>query len=349
MVEQLREILALYPEAGTDARVRVPAEYAQVRWEREAALTEVLKARLARSDPDRPRPWRRALVPENAVRAALQASVAPPSVETRLAGAQHVALSKHGAPAARLFALSAKLRALRASLGTSCARLFASPAMMRCSAAAAPGFARKPTRPYRLGRGSDCPVPNTDPGRAAGPCSERIGEQKLASVEVSRARVIKRGGVRAQDRAVDDAAEDQFMVAGRMVAVQRAIEIRERIAQDRGARGADGPRDARELVRLWLAEMRSQRHLILAQDADRKGPALDEEPRRAVLTVDGEGQEQRIEGTLHDPSRGECIVYGAVSNADHVHAVGQSATERRDRLAHRPRNLDSRSTTHGHR
>ena len=35
--------------------------------------------------------------------------------------------------------------ALRASPGTSCARLFALRAKMRCSAAAAPGFARKPT------------------------------------------------------------------------------------------------------------------------------------------------------------------------------------------------------------
>ena len=45
------------------------------------------------------------------------------------------------------------------------------------------------------------------------------------------------------------------MVAGRMVAVQRAIEIRERIAEDRGASATHNPRDARELVRaLWLAE-----------------------------------------------------------------------------------------------
>ena len=129
------------------------------------------------------------------------------------------------------------------------------------------------------------------------------------------------------------------MIAGRMVAIQRAIEVRERIDQDRGARATDRPWDTRELVRFWLPEVRSQRHLIFAQDADRKGPALDEEPIRAVLAVDGEGQEQRIEGTLHDPSRGEYIVYGSVSDADHVHAVGESATERRDRVAHRPLTL----------
>ena len=87
-----------------------------------------------------------------------------------------------------------------------------------------------------------------------GPYSERIGEQTHAAVEVSRARVIKRGGLRSQDRAVDDAAEDQLMVAGRMVAVQGAIEVRARINQDRGARATDPPRDARELARaLWLA------------------------------------------------------------------------------------------------
>ena len=61
--------------------------------------------------------------------------------------------------------------------------------------------------------------------------------------------------------------------------------------------------------------MCSQRHLILAQDADRKGPTLDQRPIRGVFAVDGEGEQQRIEGTLHDPSRGECIVYGAVSDA----------------------------------
>ena len=81
----------------------------------------------------------------------------------------------------------------------------------------------------RRGRGR-VPRPTYRPRRTAGAYSKRIGEQRLAAVEVSRARVIKRGGVRAQDRAVDDAAEDQLMVAGRMVAVQRAIEIRERVA-----------------------------------------------------------------------------------------------------------------------
>jgi ATP-dependent helicase Lhr and Lhr-like helicase len=73
-VERLPEILALYPEAVTDAPVRVPAEYAQVRWEREAALTEVLKARLGALGPISAAALARDLrVPENEVMAALHA------------------------------------------------------------------------------------------------------------------------------------------------------------------------------------------------------------------------------------------------------------------------------------
>ena len=73
-VERLPELLALYPEAATETRVRVPAEYAQVRWEREAALTEVLKARLGVLGPVSAATLARDLrVPENEVMAALHA------------------------------------------------------------------------------------------------------------------------------------------------------------------------------------------------------------------------------------------------------------------------------------
>ena len=73
-VERLPEILALSPEAVTETRVRVPAEYAQVQWEREAALTEVLKARLGALGPVSAAALARDLrVPENEVMAALHA------------------------------------------------------------------------------------------------------------------------------------------------------------------------------------------------------------------------------------------------------------------------------------
>jgi ATP-dependent helicase Lhr and Lhr-like helicase len=71
-VERLPEILALFPDAVTDARVRVPAEYAQVQWENEAALTEVLKARLGALGPRSAAALARDLrVPEKEVMAAL--------------------------------------------------------------------------------------------------------------------------------------------------------------------------------------------------------------------------------------------------------------------------------------
>jgi ATP-dependent Lhr-like helicase len=50
-VERWPELSALYPEAGTEDRIAVPEQYAKVRWEREAALTEVLKARLGALGP----------------------------------------------------------------------------------------------------------------------------------------------------------------------------------------------------------------------------------------------------------------------------------------------------------
>jgi len=73
-VERLPEILALSPDAVTDARVRVPEEYAQVQWEREAALTEVLKARLGALGPVSGAALMRDLrVPQEEVLAALHA------------------------------------------------------------------------------------------------------------------------------------------------------------------------------------------------------------------------------------------------------------------------------------
>ncbi|MGH8589973.1 MAG: Lhr family helicase, partial [Gammaproteobacteria bacterium] len=73
-VERLPEILALCPEAVTDTGVRIPAEYARVPWEREAALTEVLKARLGALGPVSAAALMRDLrVPENEVMSALHA------------------------------------------------------------------------------------------------------------------------------------------------------------------------------------------------------------------------------------------------------------------------------------
>ena len=73
-VERLPEILALFPEAVTETHVRVPAEYAEVQWEREAALTEVLKARLGALGPRSVAGLARDLrVPENEAMAALHA------------------------------------------------------------------------------------------------------------------------------------------------------------------------------------------------------------------------------------------------------------------------------------
>ncbi|MGH8565578.1 MAG: DEAD/DEAH box helicase [Gammaproteobacteria bacterium] len=73
-VERLPEILALYPEAATETRVRVPEEYARVHWDREAALIELLKARLGVLGPVSAAALMRDLrVPENEVMAALHA------------------------------------------------------------------------------------------------------------------------------------------------------------------------------------------------------------------------------------------------------------------------------------
>ncbi len=73
-VERLPEILALSPDAVTDAPVQVPEEYARVHWEPEAALTEVLKARLGALGPVSAAALMRDLrVPENELMAALYA------------------------------------------------------------------------------------------------------------------------------------------------------------------------------------------------------------------------------------------------------------------------------------
>src|SRR3954467_7479517 len=154
--------------------------------------------------------------------------------------------------------------------------------------------------------------------------------QPAAAIHVPGFGIGERGGVRVEDASVHHPSEHQLVIARSSSSLQIALEVGQRLLQNRSARPAwQGPNPF-QLIKVapgLRPEVPSQLQLALFQYIHGETAAGVEQLVGSIVGVDADGQQERIEGSLHDPGGGEGVFPLTVGYPNDVNAQAKPAKQ----------------------
>ena len=154
-------------------------------------------------------------------------------------------------------------------------------------------------------------------------------------IQIAGLPVCQRDPIRIQQAFVDDPPDHHHVIARRHFAGTLALELSQRLIEQRCAAGARLPGQACQLVCLGgLTKVSRQIHLPLVQHVHGEMPAGHQQGMGLVAGIDAQGEHQGTKRNLHHPGGGEGIADFAVCDTDHVHAGGDAFEQICHGLAH---------------
>ena len=130
---------------------------------------------------------------------------------------------------------------------------------------------------------------------------------------------------------VDDLGQEHTVRAARDMLDHTALELRQRVAQQRDAVLAVGDVQPRELVRGPRGEVPRQGPLVLREDVHREVPSLLDRAPGGGLAVEADEQHRWLERQRRHRAGGGAEALSAVRDGDHSHSAGEVT----DRVAER--------------
>src|SRR5919199_5710157 len=134
----------------------------------------------------------------------------------------------------------------------------------------------------------------------------------------------------AQHPRLGDLADEDGVVARQHLADDAALEVAERVVEDRAAVPAGVGGDLLDLARVALVgtpEVAGQLALPAGVDVDGEDAAGPDEADRVAVVLDRDHHRGRLEGGLDQPVGGEAVALRAVRDGDGVEAVGEHAQD----------------------
>src|SRR3712207_6406437 len=138
--------------------------------------------------------------------------------------------------------------------------------------------------------------------------------------------VVDQGVVVVQSVAGGDLAHDDRVLSGADGVHDPAIEVGQAVEEKRRATGGQAVGHALELVVVLAAgvgEVGSDVDLVVAQDAQGEGRALEDQVAGVAVVTHGDGDARGAFRGLHDPGGGHRVGLATPPGAKHVDPVGQ--------------------------